>query len=97
MFDIVGDAAGIFAGGAAGITAAGLLVARQARRIALAKVAYREVSDAFVALNVLATRYREASADGNITPSEAEYIVMEVASCVRETMEAREALEKVIS
>tara|TARA_Y100001973_G_C5169410_1_gene318131 strand:+ start:1123 stop:1416 length:294 start_codon:yes stop_codon:yes gene_type:complete len=97
MFEIFGDAAGAIAGGVAGITGAGVLIGRQAKRIASAKAAYREVSDAFVALGVLSTRYKEAAADGTITPTEAEYVVQQVGTVVRETLEARESLDKVIS
>jgi len=96
MFEIFGDVTGALAGGVAGITGAGVLIGRQAKRIANAKKAYREVSDAFVALQVLSTRYKEAAADSKITPEEAEYIVQQVGTVVRETLEARESLDKVI-
>jgi hypothetical protein len=97
MFEMFGDAAGVIAGGVAGITGAGVLIGKQAKRLAHAKAAYREISDAFVALGVLSTRYKEAAADGTITPTEAEYVVQQVGTVVRETLEARESLDKVIS
>jgi len=97
MFEFIGDVSGVVAGGVAGITGAGVLIGRQAKRIANAKAAYREVSDAFVALQVLSTRYKEAAADSTITPTEAEYVVQQVGTVVRETLEARESLDKVIS
>jgi len=97
MFEIFGEVTGALAGSVAGITGAGVLIGRQAKRIANAKKAYREVSDAFVALQVLSTRYKEAAADSKITPEEAEYIVQQVGTVVRETLEARESLDKVIS
>ena len=96
MFEIFGEVTGALAGSVAGITGAGVLIGRQAKRIANAKKAYREVSDAFVALQVLSTRYKEAAADSKITPEEAEYIVQQVGTVVRETLEARESLDKVI-
>jgi hypothetical protein len=97
MFEFIGEVSGVVAGGVAGITGAGVLIGRQAKRIANAKAAYREVSDAFVALQVLSTRYKEAAADGTITPTEAEYVIQQVGTVVRETLEARESLDKVIS
>ena len=97
MFDFIGEGSGGVAGGVAGITGAGVLIGRQAKRLANAKTAYRDVSDAFVALQVLSTRYKEAAADGTITPTEAEYVVQQVGTVVRETLEARESLDKVIS
>jgi len=97
MFEFIGEVSGVVAGGVAGITGAGVLIGRQAKRLANAKAAYREVSDAFVALQVLSTRYKEAAADGTITPTEAEYVVQQVGTVVRETLEARESLDKVIS
>ena len=48
MFEFIGDVSGVVAGGVAGITGAGVLIGRQAKRLANAKAAYREVSDAFV-------------------------------------------------
>ena len=97
MFVFIGEVSGVVAGGVAGITGAGVLIGRQAKRLANAKTAYRDVSDAFVALQVLSTRYKEAAADGTITPTEAEYVVQQVGTVVRETLEARESLDKVIS
>ena len=97
MCEFIGEGSGVVAGGVAGITGAGVLIGRQAKRLANAKTAYRDVSDAFVALQVLSTRYKEAAADGTITPTEAEYVVQQVGTVVRETLEARESLDKVIS
>ena len=97
MFVFIGEVSGVVAGGVAGITGAGVLIGRQAKRLANAKTAYRDVADAFVALQVLSTRYKEAAADGTITPTEAEYVVQQVGTVVRETLEARESLDKVIS
>ena len=98
MFDFLSDIPSAIVGGGAVVGAVSGLAVKQAKRISDAKKAWKEVHDAFISLNLLSDKYRKALADdGKISPEESEYLVQQLAKVVRETLEARDALNKVIS
>ena len=98
MFDFLSDIPSTVMGGGAVVAGLGAIATTQAKRISAAKKAYKEVHDAFISLNLLSDKYRIALADdGKISPEEAEYLVGQLGKIVRDTLEARDALKKIIS
>ena len=69
----------------------GARVAWSARHI---KGLISEVRDVIVGINALSASYKQAQADGTITPAEAEHLVVQVGALAREGMEANAKLEK---
>ena len=98
MYDILSDIHSAIVGGGAEVGAVSGLADKQAKRISDAKKAWKEVHDAFISLNLLSDKYRIALADdGKISPEESEYLCQTLGRLVKDTLEAREALNKVIS
>jgi hypothetical protein len=59
------------------------------------KRAISEMKDVVVSVNALTAAYRQAQADGKITPEEAERLVVQVGAVARNGMEAKEVLEQI--
>jgi hypothetical protein len=98
MFDFLSDIPSAIVGGGAVVGAVSAVAVKQAKRISDAKKAWKEVHDAFISLNLLSDKYRIALADdGKISPEESEYLCQTLGRLVKDTLEAREALNKVIS
>ena len=58
--------------------------------------AISEVQDVIAELNALTQKYERASADGNISPEEAEALLKQVAVVARQGMEARAVIARII-
>lgn len=66
-----------------------------AYRLKDVKKAISEIKDVVVAVNALSESYKQAQADGEITPAEAERLVVQVGAVARNGMEAKAVLEKI--
>ena len=55
-----------------------------------------EVQDVIAGLNAITQQYERASADGNISPEEAEVLLKQVAVVARNGMEARAVIARII-
>ena len=55
-----------------------------------------EVQDVIAGLNALTQQYERASADGDISPEEAEALLKQVAVIARNGMEARAVIARII-
>jgi hypothetical protein len=90
------ESVGAMIGGAAGVLGLGVAAVKRAKQIGEARAAWIELREAISHVQQLAERYNAAQADGTITLDEAKDILYHVQKTVRECIEAKDAMDRVL-